>query len=47
MPGRFEVTADVRNLLAQGYLPVGGGDARRLLIVQAPRIIRGGVNFTF
>jgi hypothetical protein len=47
MPGRFEVTADIRNLLAQGYLPMGGGDARRLLIVEAPRIIRGGVNFTF
>jgi hypothetical protein len=47
MPGRFEVTADVRNLLAQGYLPIGGADARKLLIVQAPRIIRGGLNFTF
>jgi hypothetical protein len=47
MPWRFEVTADVRNLLAQDYLPVGGGDGRRFLVVQAPRIIRGGVNFTF
>jgi len=47
MPGRFEVTADVRNLLAQGYLPIGGADARKLLIVQSPRIIRGGLNFTF
>jgi hypothetical protein len=47
MPGRFEVTADVRNLLAQGYLPLGGADARKLLVVQAPRIIRGGLNFTF
>lgn len=47
MPGRFEVTADVRNLLAQGYLPVGGADARKLLVVQSPRIIRGGLNFTF
>jgi hypothetical protein len=47
MPGRFEVTADVRNLLAQGYLPLGGGDGRKLLVVQAPRIIRGGLNFTF
>jgi hypothetical protein len=47
MPGRFEVTADVRNILAQGYLPLGGGDVHRLLLVQSPRIIRGGVNFTF
>jgi hypothetical protein len=46
MPGRFEVIADLRNLLAQGYLPMGG-DAHKLLIVEAPRIIRGGVNFTF
>ena len=46
IPGRFEVTADVRNLLAQGYLSVGG-DARKLLVVEAPRVIRGGVNFTF
>jgi hypothetical protein len=46
MPGRFEVIADLRNLLAQGYVPMGG-DAHKLLIVEAPRIIRGGVNFTF
>ena len=45
--GRFEVTADLRNLLAQGYLPVNPGDGHRLLVVQAPRAIRGGLNFTF
>ncbi len=47
MPGRIELTADLRNLLAQGYLPLNTGDAGRLLIVQAPRAIRGGLNFIF
>ncbi len=47
MPGRLELTADLRNLLAQGYLPLDTGDAGKLLIVQAPRAIRGGLNFIF
>ncbi len=47
MPGRLELTADLRNLLAQGYLPLYPGDGRRLLIVQSPRAIRGGLNFIF
>lgn len=47
MPGRLELTADLRNLLAQGYLPLYADDGRRLLIVQSPRAIRGGLNFIF
>ncbi len=47
MPGRLELTADLRNLLAQGYLPLYAQDGRRLLIVQSPRAIRGGLNFIF
>ncbi len=47
MPGRLEVTADLRNMLAQGYIPLATGDGRHLLIVQAPRSIRGGLNFVF
>lgn len=47
MPGRLEITADLRNLLAQGYLPLYVADERRLLIVQSPRAIRGGLNFIF
>jgi hypothetical protein len=46
MSGHFELTADIRNLLAQGYLPVSAGN-HSLIVVQAPRIIRGGVNFIF
>jgi hypothetical protein len=44
-PGHLMLTADLRNLLAQGYIPVGG--AGQLLVVQSPRAIRGGLNLTF
>ena len=47
LPGKFEITADLHNLLAQGYLPFDTGDGRKLLIVQSPRAIRGGLNFIF
>jgi hypothetical protein len=47
MPGRLEFTADLRNLLAQGYLPFETAGGQRLLVVQAPRAIRGGLNFIF
>lgn len=47
MGGHFELTADLYNLLAQGYLPVNSGDGQKLLIVQAPRAIRGGLKFVF
>lgn len=47
LPGRIELTADLRNLLAQGYLPIGSGTDSTMLIVQAPRSIRGGLNFIF
>jgi hypothetical protein len=45
--GRLELTAEVRNLLAQGYVPVTTADGRTLLLVQAPRALRGGVSFVF
>jgi hypothetical protein len=47
LPGHLEITADLRNLLAQGYIPVAGGGASQLLVVQSPRAIRGGLNLTF
>jgi hypothetical protein len=47
LPGRLEVTADLRNLLAQGYLPIASGTGSHMLIVQTPRSIRGGLNFIF
>jgi hypothetical protein len=47
LPGRIELTADLRNLLAQGYLPILSGADNGMLVVQAPRSIRGGLNFIF
>lgn len=47
MPGRFEVTAEVRNLLAQGYVPVPSSDGRNMLLVPFPRSLRGGFSFIF
>ncbi|MDQ6664065.1 MAG: carboxypeptidase-like regulatory domain-containing protein [Acidobacteriota bacterium] len=47
LPWRMEATADLSNLLAQGYLPIGLSNGRRLLLVQTPRSFRGGVSFTF
>jgi len=46
VPWRMEATADLRNLLAQGYLPLGGGSARSVL-TNSPRLVRGGLNFIF
>jgi hypothetical protein len=47
MGGRFEMTAEVRNLLAQGYLPVPSTDGRSMLLVPFPRSLRGGLSFIF
>jgi hypothetical protein len=47
IPGRLEMTAELRNLLAQGYLPVTAADGRSLWLIQFPRTIRGGVSFIF
>jgi hypothetical protein len=46
MPWRMEATADLRNLLAQGYLPLGGAGGRTVL-TNSPRLVRGGLNFIF
>ncbi|MBK5292747.1 MAG: TonB-dependent receptor [Acidobacteriia bacterium] len=45
--GRLEATAELRNLLAQGYLPMHTADGRRLLLIQSPRAVRGGLSFIF
>ncbi len=47
LPGKWEATADFRNMLAQGYLPVTTPSGRRLLLIQTPRTFRGGFNFIF
>lgn len=47
LPGRVEALIDVRNLLAEGYVPVLGQDGRTLYLVQSARSVRGGVAFNF
>jgi hypothetical protein len=47
LPWRMEATADLRNLLAQGYIPLSLASGQQLLLVQTPRSVRGGVNFIF
>jgi Carboxypeptidase regulatory-like domain len=47
LPGKMEALVDLRNLLAQGYVPVIGNDGRTLYLVQSARAVRGGVAFVF
>jgi len=47
LPGHMDAVVDIRNLLAQGYVPVMGQDGRTVYLVQSARTLRGGVAFTF
>ncbi len=47
LPNHLEAMVDLRNLLAQGYIPVVGQDGRTVYLVQAARSVRGGVAFVF
>jgi len=47
LPWRMEVTADLRNLLQQGALPLPTADGRQLTLVETPRMVRGGLSFIF
>jgi hypothetical protein len=47
LPWRMEATADLRNLLAQGYLPLNMTNGQHLLLVETPRSFRGGLSFIF
>jgi hypothetical protein len=48
LPGsHIEAIIDVRNLLAQGYIPVLGQDGQTVYLVQSARSIRAGLTFTF
>jgi hypothetical protein len=46
LPGRFEAVGEVRNALAQGYLPMSSA-GRPLLLTNSPRSVRGGLSFIF
>jgi hypothetical protein len=43
---RMEASAELRNLLAQGYLPISAG-GRQAILTNSPRGVRGGVSFIF
>lgn len=45
--GRMEALVDIRNLLAQGYIPLLGKDGQTVYLVDSARSVRGGVSFTF
>ncbi len=47
MSGRMEISAEMRNLLAQGYLPLETPDGRQLRLIHTPRALRGGISFFF
>ena len=50
LPGfarRVEATADLRNMLAQGYLPVSMANGQSLTLIETPRTLRGGLSFIF
>jgi hypothetical protein len=47
LPGHFEAVVDLRNLLAEGYVPVVGHDGHTVYLVQSARAVRGGLSFTF
>ena len=47
MPGRFELSLDVRNALAQGYVPIRTASGQQLRLIQSPRALRGGLSFIF
>ncbi|HVO64626.1 MAG TPA: carboxypeptidase-like regulatory domain-containing protein [Terriglobales bacterium] len=47
LPAHMEILLEIRNLLAQGYVPVLGEDGRTLYLVQSARALRGGVSFNF
>jgi Carboxypeptidase regulatory-like domain len=47
LPWRMEATVDLRNLLQQGYLPLSTTDGSSLVLMENPRMLRGGLSFIF
>src|SRR5437763_1665099 len=47
LQGHMDVVVEIRNLLAQGYVPLVGQDGRTVYLVQSARAIRGGLAFNF
>jgi hypothetical protein len=47
VPWRMEASAELSNLLAQGYLPLMTSGGNQFLLINTPRMIRGGLAFVF
>jgi hypothetical protein len=47
LPAHMEFLIDLRNLLAQGYIPVLAQDGHTVYLVQSARAVRGGLAFSF
>jgi hypothetical protein len=45
--GKMAALVDIRNLMAQGYVPILGQDGHTVYLVQSARTVRGGLSFTF
>jgi hypothetical protein len=44
---RLEATAELRNLLAEGYVPLSTAEGTRVVLIPSPRAVRGGLSFIF
>ena len=47
LPGKLEATADFRNLLKVGYVPIQTFDGQQMYLLQAIRSYRGALSFIF
>lgn len=47
LPWRVEASADLRNLLAQGYVPLSAASGQPVVLMEMPRSFRGGLSFIF
>jgi hypothetical protein len=48
LPGsKFELTADIRNLLKAGYIPIEGADGQTIFVMPSVRSYRGSLSFIF
>lgn len=47
IPAKMDALLDLRNMLAQGYVPIVGPDGRIVYLMQSARSLRAGLAFTF
>jgi len=47
MAGRLEINAEMRNMLAQGYVPILTPTGQTMWLIPIPKQVRGGLSFIF